>query len=96
MNATQPDFNEQGIVDIRRARHPLIDRRRVVPVDIRLGEDFDQLVISGPNTGGKTVSLKTIGLLEIMGLSGLHIPAKEHSRLSMFTEIYADLCGHRR
>ena len=91
MNATQPDFNEQGIVDIRRARHPLIDRRRVVPVDIRLGEDFDQLVISGPNTGGKTVSLKTIGLLEIMGLSGLHIPAKEHSRLSMFTEIYADI-----
>ncbi len=91
MNATQPDFNEQGIVDIRRARHPLIDRRRVVSVDIRLGEDFDQLVISGPNTGGKTVSLKTIGLLEIMGLSGLHIPAKEHSRLSMFTEIYADI-----
>ena len=91
MNATQPYFNEQGIVDIRRARHPLIDRRRVVPVDIRLGEDFDQLVISGPNTGGKTVSLKTIGLLEIMGLSGLHIPAKEHSRLSMFTEIYADI-----
>lgn len=91
MNATQPDFNEQGIVDIRRARHPLIDRRRVVPVDIRLGEGFDQLVISGPNTGGKTVSLKTIGLLEIMGLSGLHIPAKEHSRLSMFTEIYADI-----
>lgn len=91
MNATQPDFNEKGIVDIRRARHPLIDRRRVVPVDIRLGEDFDQLVISGPNTGGKTVSLKTIGLLEIMGLSGLHIPAKEHSWLSMFTEIYADI-----
>ena len=75
MNATMPDFNESGIVDLIRARHPLIDRRKVVPIDIRIGEKFDQLVISGPNTGGKTVSLKTIGLLEIMGLCGLHIPA---------------------
>lgn len=91
MNATMPDFNESGIVDLIRARHPLIDRRKVVPIDIRIGEKFDQLVISGPNTGGKTVSLKTIGLLEIMGLCGLHIPAKEHSRLAMFHEIYADI-----
>lgn len=91
MNATIPEFNKSGIVDLRRARHPLIDRKRVVPIDIRIGEKFDQLVISGPNTGGKTVSLKTIGLLEIMGLSGLHIPAKEHSRLAMFREIYADI-----
>ena len=91
MNATLPEFNQKGIVDLRRARHPLIDRRKVVPVDIRIGEKFGQLVISGPNTGGKTVSLKTIGLLEIMGLSGLHIPAKEHSRLAMFQEIYPDI-----
>lgn len=91
MNATKPDFNQEGIVDIRRARHPLIERRKVVPVDIRVGEDFDQLVISGPNTGGKTVSLKTIGLLELMGMSGLHIPAKDHSRLALFRQIYADI-----
>ena len=91
MNASMPEFNESGIVDLRRARHPLIDRRKAVPIDIRVGEKFDQLVISGPNTGGKTVSLKTIGLLEIMGLCGLHIPAEEHSRLAMFCEIYADI-----
>ncbi len=91
MNATMPELNEDGIVDLKRARHPLIERRKVVPIDIRIGEQFDQLVISGPNTGGKTVSLKTIGLLEIMGLCGLHIPAKEHSRLAMFSEIYADI-----
>lgn len=91
MNASEPIFNECGSVDIKRGRHPLIDRRSVVPIDIWLGRDFDLLVISGPNTGGKTVSLKTIGLLEIMGLSGLHIPAAEHSELAMFTEIYADI-----
>ncbi len=71
MNATMPDFNEDGIIDLRRARHPLIDRRTVVPVDIGLGDTYDLLIISGPNTGGKTVSLKTVGLLTLMGQAGL-------------------------
>lgn len=91
MNATRPDFNEDGIIDLHRARHPLIDHRTVVPVDIRLGKNFDLLVISGPNTGGKTVSLKTVGLLTLMGQAGLHIPASEHSMLSLFTEVFADI-----
>ena len=91
MNATAPDFNEEGIVDLHRARHPLIDRKKVVPIDIRVGRDFDLLVISGPNTGGKTVSLKTVGLLSLMGQAGLHIPAAEHSELTLFTEVFADI-----
>ena len=91
MNATMPDFNEDGIIDLRKARHPLIDRRSVVPVDISLGDTYDLLIISGPNTGGKTVSLKTVGLLTLMGQAGLHIPTAEHSRLSLFTEVYADI-----
>ena len=91
MNATRPDFNEEGIIDLHRARHPLIDRRTVVPVDISLGQSYDLLIISGPNTGGKTVSLKTVGLLTLMGQAGLHIPAAEHSKLSLFTEVFADI-----
>ncbi len=91
MNATIPEFNEEGIIELRRARHPLIDRKSVVPVDIGLGNTYDLLIISGPNTGGKTVSLKTVGLLTLMGQAGLHIPAAEHSRLSLFTEVYADI-----
>lgn len=91
MNAARPDFNESGIVDLKKARHPLLDRKKAIPVDIWIGKDFDQLVISGPNTGGKTVSLKTVGLLELMGQSGLHIPAREHSALALFHEIYADI-----
>ncbi len=90
-NGYAPDFNTKGIVDIRRGRHPLLPSRTVVPVDIRLGKDFDLLVISGPNTGGKTVSLKTIGLLTLMGQAGLHIPAAEHSQLALFTEVFADI-----
>ncbi|MDO4617499.1 MAG: endonuclease MutS2 [Lachnospiraceae bacterium] len=91
MNATEPIFNTEGIVQLRKARHPLIDRKQVVPIDLTLGEEFDLLIITGPNTGGKTVSLKTVGLLTLMGQSGLHIPALDRSRLSLFTEVYADI-----
>lgn len=90
-NATAPIYNENGIINIRKGRHPLLDKKNVVPIDIRLGKDFDLLVVTGPNTGGKTVSLKTVGLLSLMGQSGLHIPAKDRSELSIFTEIYADI-----
>ena len=90
-NATEPLFNTEGIIDIKKGRHPLIEKHKVVPIDIRLGETFDLLVVTGPNTGGKTVSLKTVGLLTLMGQSGLHIPAFDHSRLSVFREVYADI-----
>ena len=91
MDATRPLFNDRGIIDLKKARHPLIDKKRVVPIDISLGEKFDMLIITGPNTGGKTVSLKTTGLLLIMGLCGLHIPAGSRSRLGLYKEIYADI-----
>ena len=90
-NASRPIIGTDGILDIRKARHPLIPKKKVVPIDIRIGETFDLLVITGPNTGGKTVSLKTAGLLTLMGLSGLHIPAGDRSRIPVFTEIYADI-----
>ena len=90
-NATAPIFNTKGIINLRRARHPLIHKKQVVPIDIRLGEDFDLLVVTGPNTGGKTVSIKTVGLLTLMGQSGLHIPAADRSQLSVFHEVYADI-----
>ena len=88
---TEPVFNEEGRIDIRRGRHPLLDPKKVVPVDIHIGDTFDLLVISGPNTGGKTVSLKTVGLFTLMGQSGLHIPAFDHSELALFTEVFADI-----
>ncbi len=91
MNATMPLFNDEHIIDIRKGRHPLLDRKKVVPIDIRLGEDFDLLIVTGPNTGGKTVSLKTVGLLTLMGQAGLHIPAADRSRLSVFREVFADI-----
>lgn len=90
-NATMPIFNTERHVRIRKGRHPLLDKKKVVPIDIELGTDFDLLVITGPNTGGKTVSLKTVGLLTLMGQAGLHIPALDRSELSVFTEVYADI-----
>jgi len=90
-NATKPVFNEEHFIRIRQGRHPLIDKKAVVPIDIHIGEDFDLLVITGPNTGGKTVSLKTVGLFTLMGQAGLHIPALDRSQLSVFREVYADI-----
>jgi DNA mismatch repair protein MutS2 len=90
-NATVPVFNMEGYVNIRKGRHPLLDKKTVVPIDVYLGKDFDLLIITGPNTGGKTVSLKTVGLFALMGQSGLHIPALDRSELSVFTEVYADI-----
>ncbi len=91
MNGTQPDFNEEGRILIKKGRHPLLDKKKVVPIDIRLGKDFELLIITGPNTGGKTVSLKTVGLFTLMGQAGLHIPAFDHSELSVFHEVFADI-----
>ena len=91
MNAWAPEMNNQGRVELKNARHPLIDQKTVVPVSLRLGSDFDTMIITGPNTGGKTVTLKTIGLLTLMAECGLHIPAGEGSCLSTFDAILADI-----
>ena len=88
---TEPIFNTDGIVDIRQGRHPLLEKHTVVPVDIKLGEDYNLLIVTGPNTGGKTVSLKTLGLFSLMGQSGLHIPALDGSRLNVFDDVFADI-----
>ena len=90
-NATEPIFNTEHYIQIRKGRHPLLDKKKAVPIDVRLGKDFDLLVITGPNTGGKTVSLKTLGLFSLMGQAGLHIPAMEESRLAVFDDIFADI-----
>lgn len=91
MNGSRPVLNAEGRIKIRDGRHPLLDSRKVVPITIRLGEDFSLLIVTGPNTGGKTVSLKTVGLLTLMGQAGLHIPAADRSEIAVFKQIYADI-----
>lgn len=90
-NGIAPEFNTRGYIHIRRGRHPLLNKKTVVPIDVMLGDDFQLLIITGPNTGGKTVSLKTVGLLTLMGQAGLHIPAGDRSELAIFENVYADI-----
>ena len=91
MRAWAPEMNDKGIVDLRKARHPLLDPQTAVPITVRLGTDFDSMIITGPNTGGKTVTLKTIGLLTLMAECGMHVPAGDGSKLSTFDAILADI-----
>ncbi len=91
MNASMPLFNTEGRIHIREGRHPLLNKRQVVPITVTLGDTFDLLIITGPNTGGKTVSLKTVGLFTLMGQAGLHIPALDRSELAVFEHVYADI-----
>ncbi|NLL63832.1 MAG: endonuclease MutS2 [Ruminococcaceae bacterium] len=91
MKASVPLLNDEGIIDLKGARHPLIDPKKVVKTDIRLGEDFDTLIITGPNTGGKTVSIKTIGLLSIMAACGLMLPCADNSKMAIFENVFADI-----
>ena len=91
MNASKPIFNTHGYIHIREGRHPLLNKKTVVPITVTLGGDFDLLIVTGPNTGGKTVSLKTVGLFTLMGQAGLHIPALDRSELAIFESVYADI-----
>lgn len=91
MNASMPMYNRKHYLNLKKARHPLLDKKKVVPIDIYLGRDFDLLIVTGPNTGGKTVSLKTVGLLCLMGQAGLHIPASDRSELCIFNDVFADI-----
>ncbi len=91
MNASKPSFNTNGYIHIRAGRHPLLDKKKVVPITIYLGDEFDLLIVTGPNTGGKTVSLKTVGLFTLMGQAGLHIPALDRSQLAVFENVFADI-----
>jgi len=90
-NCSMPVFNNNGYIHIKDGRHPLLDPKKVVPINVYLGRDFDLLIVTGPNTGGKTVSLKTVGLFTLMGQSGLQIPAFDGSELSVFDEVFADI-----
>ncbi|MCQ2492853.1 MAG: endonuclease MutS2 [Lachnospiraceae bacterium] len=90
-DGSEPLFNDEGIIEIKQGRHPLLDKKKVVPINLTLGDTFDMLIVTGPNTGGKTVSLKTVGLFSLMGQAGLHIPAFQGSRLTIFDEIFADI-----
>ncbi len=90
-NCSEPRFNTDGYIRIRDARHPLLDAKKAVPITVTLGKDFDLLIVTGPNTGGKTVSLKTVGLFTVMGQCGLHIPAAPDSELAVFEEVFADI-----
>lgn len=91
LDASKPIFREDGVINIKQGRHPLLDQKKVVPINVSLGKDFSMLIVTGPNTGGKTVSLKTVGLLTLMGQSGLHIPAFQGSSLGIFREVFADI-----
>ena len=91
LNGVNPEFNEEGVINLRGARHPLLDPKKVVATDIKLGDEYNLLLVTGPNTGGKTVSLKTCGLLTLMAQSGLHIPAKDRSQIAVFDDVYADI-----
>ena len=88
---SEPIMNTRGYINIRKGRHPLIDSRKVVPIDVSIGDEYSELIITGPNTGGKTVTLKTIGLFSLLGQSGLHIPAADNSELTVFNDIFADI-----
>lgn len=91
MRATEPKFPKENYIEIKKGRHPLIDRKKAVPIDLNIGKNFSLLVVTGPNTGGKTVSLKTVGLFTLMGQAGLHIPAFDGSALRIFNEVFADI-----
>ncbi|MDP5276588.1 endonuclease MutS2 [Chengkuizengella axinellae] len=91
MKSTLPRMNDRGFMNLKKARHPLIPEEQIVPIDVKLGDKFDSIIVTGPNTGGKTVSLKTIGLLHLMAMSGLFVPAEDHSQMCVFDGIYADI-----